>query len=100
MKPSSDANNNQATLRLQLNKIGRLGSLIFGKNAKRSLSDIFGGDKSHQISIPPVDETPPAVSSRNHTQSSKACPSPSRAQDSHVIKIHMKVTERLRREKM
>jgi hypothetical protein len=106
---SSDANNNQATLRLQLNKIGRFGPLIFGKNAKRSLSDIFGGNKSHQISIPPIGETLPTVSfpSRDHAQSSRFMSesSPTReqqlpAQDSREMKINKKEAERLRREKM
>ena len=100
---SSDANNNQATLRLQLNKFSSL-ALIFGKNAKRSLSDIFGGDsKSHQLSIPPVDETLPAVSfpSRNHAQSSSVSvseSSPTRALDSREMKINKKKAERLHRE--
>ena len=102
---SSDANNNQAPLRLQLNRIGRLGSLIFGKNTKRSLSDIFGGDKSHKISIPSVDETLPAVSfpSRNHAQSSsmpESESSPTRAQNSREVKINKKFAELLLREKM
>ena len=67
---SSDANNNQATLRLQFNKISRLGSLIFGK---KSVFGAFGGDKkSHQITSPPVVEILPPISlpSRNHAQSS------------------------------
>ena len=90
----------RTTLRLQLNKISRLGSLIFGKNAKRSLSDIFGGD---QISIPPVDETRLADSfpSRNHAQSSNLSvseSSPTRAQDSRELKINKKKAEHLHRE--
>ena len=102
---SSDAKNDQATLRLQLNKISRLGSLIFGK---RSLND-----KSRQITIPPVNETPPAVSfpSRMHGQSStgsRSIPKSSLTrlqqllptQDSREMKISRKEAERLRREKM
>jgi hypothetical protein len=62
-------------------------------------SDIFGGDKSHQISIPPMDETIPAVSfpSRDHAQSSRSMSesSPTReqqlpAQDSREMKIKKK----------
>ena len=108
---SYDADNNQAAPRLQLNKVGRLGSLIFGKNAKWGLSDMFGGDKSHQISTPPiVDETLPAVSfpSRNRAQSSTGSrsmsesSSPAReqqlpAKDSRKMK---KEAERLHQEKM
>jgi len=109
---SSDANNNQAALRLQLNKIGRLGSLIFGKNARRGLSDIFGGDKSHQITIPPVDETLLGVSlpSQNHAQLSTGRRSTSESsptreqqlptQDSLEMKINKKEADRLRREKL
>ena len=106
---SSDANNNQATLRLQLNKIGKLGSLIFGKSAKRG--GMFGGDKSHQTSLPPGDETRTAVSFPSHAQSSSTGrrfiseSSLTReqqlpAQDSREMKINKKEAERLRREKI
>ena len=110
---SSDANNNQGTLLLQLNKIGRLGSLTFGKNAKWGLSGIFGVDKLPQNPIPPVDETFPAASfpSQNHTQSSSTGsrsmsePLSTReqqllAQDSREMKINKKEAESLRREKV
>jgi hypothetical protein len=113
---SSDANNNQATLRLQLSKISRLGSLIFGKNAKGGFSDIFGSGKSHQITIPLVDETFPAVSfpgpswANTHSSStgsrsmSKSSPTHEQqlpARDSHEMKIiKKKEAERLHREKM
>jgi hypothetical protein len=68
-----DVNNNQATLPIQLNKLGKLGSFTFGKkHAKWGLSGMFGGDKSHQNTLPPVDETRPAVSfpSRKRAKSS------------------------------
>ena len=111
----SDANINQGTLPLQLNKIGRLGLLTFSKNAKWGLSGIFGGDKSPQnpLAIPPADETFPAVSfpSQNHAQSSSTDsrsmsePLSTReqqlpAQELREMKINKKEAERLRREKV
>lgn len=107
-----DANSNQATLPMQLNKLGRLGSLTFGrKHARWGLSGMFGGDKSHQNSLPPLDETGPAVSfpSRKRAKSSSTgsrsmCESsPVREQlppqDSRDMKkINKKEAERLHRE--
>ena len=108
-----DTNGNQATLPMQVNKFGRLGSLTFGKkHTKWGLSGMFGGDKSHQNSLPPVDETRPAVSfpSRKRAKSSSTgsrsmCePPPGEqqqlpAQDSRdVKKMNKKEAERLHRE--
>ncbi|KAF8807399.1 Pkinase-domain-containing protein [Phlegmacium glaucopus] len=67
-----DANNTQASLPIQTNKLGKLGSLTFGKKPNRwVLSGMFGGDKSHQNSLPPVDETSPvSFPSRKRANSS------------------------------
>ena len=106
----SEANNHQATLPLQLNKIGRLGplgslgSFTFGKNSEWGHYDMFGGEKSHQKSHPPVYESRPGVSfpSQNHTQSSstdsrsmsESSPTSGQqlpAQDSHEMKINKNI---------
>jgi len=66
---SQDASNAHAS---HGNKLGKLGSLAFGKKHSRwGLVGMFGGDKSHSA-LPPVDETSPAViyPSRKRTQSS------------------------------
>ena len=111
----SDVNNNnaQVPVPIPINKLGRLGSLTFGKkHNKWGLGGMFGGDKSHQNSLPPVDETRPAVSfpSRKRAKSSSTgsrsiCESsPIReqqqpVQDSRDIKkINKKEAERLHRE--
>ena len=105
-----DVNNNHATLPIQLNKLGKLSSFTFGKkHAKWGLSGMFGGDKSHQNSLPPVDETRPAVSfpSRKRAKSSSTGSrsmtesSPIREQQlsTHEMdKINKKEAERLHRE--
>jgi hypothetical protein len=105
-----DVNNNQATLPIQLNKLGKLGSFTFGKkHAKWGLSGMFGGDKSHQNSLPPVDETRPAVSfpSRKRAKSSstgsrsmcESSPIREQQQESRDLKkINKKEAERLHRE--
>ena len=104
-----DINNNQATLPIQPNKLGKLSSFTFGKkHAKWSLG-MFGGDKSHQNPLPPVDETRPAVSfpSRKRAKSSSTgsrsmCESsPIREQQlptEDIKKINKKEAERLHRE--
>ena len=112
-EPHHDTNNVQPSLPMHLNKLGRLGSLTFGKKHNRwGLGGMFGGDKSHQNSLPPVDETRPAVSfpSRKRAKSSSTgsrsmCEtSPVReqqlpSQDSlDIKKINKKEAERLLRE--
>lgn len=107
-----DINNNQATLPIQPNKLGRLGSFTFGKkHAKWGLSGMFGGDKSHQNSLPPVDETRPAVSfpsrkrakssstgSRSMCESSPIREQPPTQESRDIKKINKKEAERLHRE--
>ena len=105
--------NNQATLPIQLNKLGKLSSFTFGKkHAKWGLSGMFGGDKSHQNPLPPVDETRPAVSfpsrkrakssstgSRSMSESSPVREHQLPTQESRDIKkINKKEAERLHRE--
>ena len=108
--PDVNYNNNQASLPIQPNKLGKLSSFTFGKkHAKWGLSGMFGGDKSHQNSLPPVDETRPAVSfpSRKRAKSSSTgsrsmCESsPIREQQlptQDMKKINKKEAERLNRE--
>jgi hypothetical protein len=107
-----DVNGHQATPPIQLNKLGRLSSLTFGKkHAKWGLSGMFGGDKSHPNPLPPLDETRPAVSfpSRKRAKSSstgsrsicESSPSEQQlpAQDSRDMKkLNKKEAERLHRE--
>ena len=107
-----DVNNTQASLPTQINKFGRLGSLTFGRKPTRWALGMFGSDKSHQNSLPPVDETSPAISfpSRKRAKSSSTDSrsirelSPAReqqllVQDSRDLKkINKKEAERLHRE--
>jgi len=108
-----DVNNTQASLPIQTNKLGKLGSLTFGKKPNRwVLSGMFGGDKSHQNSLPPLDETSTAVSfpSRKRAKSSSTGSrsirelSPVREQQPltqdlrDMKKINKKEAERLHRE--
>ena len=88
-------------------KLGKLGSLSFGKKHGKWGLGMFGGDKSHHQGLPPVEEVPvPAnAPSLKRMQSSstdskslrESSPSPLRT-DGDVKKINKKEAERVQRE--
>ncbi|KAJ7634296.1 kinase-like domain-containing protein [Mycena polygramma] len=112
VEPMHDAPNGvhvHDVIQSQTNKLGKLGSLGFGK--KRSgwgLGGMFGGDKSHQNGLPPLEEiavastsTPSLKRSQTSSSSSKSLrePSPIREQPRLMdAKKNKKEAERIQRE--
>ena len=110
-EPMQDHVNGQAIILPTGNKLGKLGSLSFGKKHGKWGLGMFGGDKSHHHGLPPLEEVPvPAnsVSSLKRMQSSSTDSkslrdlspvreSPLRA-DGDVKKINKKEAERVQRE--
>ncbi|KAJ6610928.1 kinase-like domain-containing protein [Mycena sp. CBHHK59/15] len=57
MHDSANGINVHDVIQSQTNKLGKLGSLSFGKkHSKWGLGGMFGGDKSHQNGLPPLEE--------------------------------------------
>ncbi|KAJ7103541.1 kinase-like domain-containing protein [Mycena belliarum] len=110
-EPMHDAPNGihvHDVIQSQTNKLGKLGSLGFGK--KRSgwgLGGMFGGDKSHQNGLPPLEElavastsTPSLKRSQSSSTDSKSLrePSPIREPRRMDAKKNKKEAERIQRE--
>ncbi|KAJ7225522.1 kinase-like domain-containing protein [Mycena pura] len=110
-EPMHDAPNGghvQDVNQSQSNKLGKFGSLGFGK--KRSgwvLGGMFGGDKSHQNGLPPLDEvavastsTPSLKRSQSSSSDSRSLrePSPLHAPSRVDAKKNKKEAERIQRE--
>ncbi|KAJ7487591.1 kinase-like domain-containing protein [Mycena galericulata] len=106
---ASNGVNVHDVIQSQTNKLGKLGSLGFGK--KRSgwgLGGMFGGDKSHQNGLPPLDEiaiastsTPSLKRSQSSSTDSKSLrePSPIREPPRRTdAKKNKKEAERIQRE--
>jgi hypothetical protein len=111
VEPMHDAPNGinvHDVVQAQGNKLGKLGSLGFGK--KRSgwgLGGMFGGDKSHQNGLPPLEEiavastsTPSLKRSQSSSTDSRSLrePSPIREPRRVDIKKNKKEAERIQRE--
>lgn len=111
-EPMHDASNGihvHDVVQSQTNKLSKLGSLGFGK--KRSgwgLGGMFGGDKSHQSGLAPLEEiavastsTPSLKRSQTSSSDSKSLrePSPVREPPRHIdAKKNKKEAERIQRE--
>ncbi|KAF8640790.1 hypothetical protein AX17_000439 [Amanita inopinata Kibby_2008] len=109
--PLHNAANGHSVIPSQGSKLGKLGTLSFGKKHNKWGLGMFGGDKSHHNTLPPVDETaalPSSVPSLKRPQTSSTDSkslresSPVRAAPSRkagdVKKFNKKEAERLQRE--
>jgi meiosis induction protein kinase IME2/SME1 len=110
-EPVQDHINGQAVIPPPGNKLGKLGSLSFGKKHGKWGLGMFGGDKSHHQGLPPLEEVPvPAnpmpslkrmqsssTDSKSLRDLSPVRESPLRA-DGDVKKINKKEAERVQRE--
>ncbi|KAJ6621741.1 kinase-like domain-containing protein [Mycena sp. CBHHK59/15] len=85
MHDSANGINVHDVIQSQTNKLGKLGSLSFGKkHSKWGLGGMFGGDKSHQNGLPPLEEmqvastsTPSLKRSQSSSTDSKSLREPS-----------------------
>lgn len=100
--------NGQVSIPPSGNKLGKLGSLSFGKKHGKWSLGMFGGDKSHHHGLPPLEEVPNAMPSLKRIQSSSTDSksirdlspvreSPVRT-DGDVKKTNKKEAERVQRE--
>jgi hypothetical protein len=110
-EPMQDHVNGQAIIPPPGNKLGKLGSLSFGKKHGKWGLGMFGGDKSHHHGLPPLEEVPvPAnpmpslkrmqsssTDSKSLRDLSPVRESPLRT-DGDVKKINKKEAERVQRE--